>query len=92
MKKVYYCWNENEYVLNNIYGFVIGNKLKALIQFKNETLLNRINHMINSDIPYIINLEKPLTFIEVTIDNNNIITDVNVLDNNLIKKLIAIHE
>lgn len=62
MKKLYYCWNENESVLNNMCGFAIDNRLKALIQFKNETLLNRINHMINSDTPYIINLEKTINF------------------------------
>ena len=49
--------------------------------------------MINNDIPdNIVCLEQPLCFIEVTVDNNNIITSVNVLDNNLIKKLAAIHE
>jgi len=92
MKKLYYCWNES--ILNNkIHGFAIGDRLKALIQFKNESLSNRINYMINNDIPdNIVCLEQPLCFIEVTIDNNNIITSVNVFDNNLIKKLIAIHE
>lgn len=92
MKKVYYCWNES-ILNNNIHGFEIGNVLKALIQFKNESLSNRINYMINNDIPdNIVCLEQPLCFIEVTVDNNNIITSVNVLDNNLIKKLAAIHE